>query len=371
MKRLLLSIFLVLSGCIISCKEENTSPARSFYMGFTPFPYDISLDAVNETYANITTNGDIINHHFDNGVPWVEALSGEPFNDNILNDWNFRKERTPAGQKVYLSVAALNPDRKGLALYRGTSDNMILPAPWDTYQFNSPEVKSAYVNYCKRAIAFFEPDYFNMSIEANLLHFLSPSQWSAYVEFHEFVYVTLKGEYPELPIFCSITGAQLLDGYIDENDASLQRLAALELLEYSDLYAISFYPYMSKYLGSAYPSESFRELFRISDKPIAIAETGYPAQSFQLTVNSNSATIDSDPAKQNLYMQDLLKSCNDRKAVFVISFVVRDYDQLWEDLGSKDDITVAWRDTGLIDETGQERISFSTWRNYFDMPIRP
>jgi hypothetical protein len=338
-------------------------------MGFTPFPYDISIDAVNETYANIATNADIINHHFDNGVPWPEALSGDSFSDNIMNDWNYRKSKTPPGHKIYLSVAALNPNRDGLALYRGSSDDMELPSPWDTYTFNAAEIKTAYVNYCKRVIDFFAPDYFNMSIEANLLHFLAPAQWPEYVQFHEHVYETLKQAYPQLPVFCSITGAHLLEGYFDDNDASLQRLAALQLLEYSDLYALSFYPYMSKYLGNPYPSESFNDLFRISDKPVAIAETGYPAQSFTIDVTGITSTIESDPSKQKSYLQDLLESCNERKAVFVISFVVRDYDQLWEDIGANNDITIAWRDTGLLDESGQQRVSYSLWNNFLQMPI--
>ena len=92
--------YLALTACLvlllsISCDEEKAEPSRSFYLGFTPFPHDLALASVQETYSNITTNGDIINHHFDNGVPWIEALNGLPFSDIIINDWNFRKGMTP------------------------------------------------------------------------------------------------------------------------------------------------------------------------------------------------------------------------------------------------------------------------------------
>jgi hypothetical protein len=354
----------------ISCHEDKPKPSRSFYMGFTPFPFDLSLEAVESTYSNITTNGDIINHHFDNGVPWTEALNDNAFSDNVMNDWNFRKQHTPSTHRVYLSVSALNPDRNGLALYHGASDNLPLESPWNTYSFSSNEVKTAYLNYCKRIIDFFEPDYFNMSIEANLLHFLEPTKWTDYVQFHQYIYESLKSAYPSLPIFCSITGAHILEGYFDGSDVSLERLAALQILAYSDMFAISFYPYISKYLGNPYPKESFDELFKISSKPLAIAETGYPAQSFTMDTNNSQVTVESDEAKQDLFINDLLKSCNEHNATFVISFVVRDYDQLWEDLGSKNDITIAWRDSGLIDEQGRERESFATWKDYFARPLR-
>src|SRR5688572_21091676 len=70
-----------------SCDKESAGPNRSFYMGFTPFPYAISLEAVDYTYEMIAQEADIINHHFDNGVPWVEALQNAPFHINIQNDW--------------------------------------------------------------------------------------------------------------------------------------------------------------------------------------------------------------------------------------------------------------------------------------------
>jgi len=64
-------------------------------MGFTPFPYVIRLEAVEYAYGRIAVDADLIAHHFDNGVSWVEALSGEPYSDNIINDWKFRLANTP------------------------------------------------------------------------------------------------------------------------------------------------------------------------------------------------------------------------------------------------------------------------------------
>jgi hypothetical protein len=364
----LLVIALFIAG--ISCEEEKSQLSRSFYMGFTPFPYEASLVAVEETYANIRQNSDIIAHHFDNGIPWAEAKSDAPFSNNILDDWSYRKSSTPPGHKLYVAVAALNPDRNGLALYRGSSDNLPLPSPWDSYSFNSSEVKVSYLNYCKRIIDYFSPDYFNMSVEANLLHFLAPEKWQDYFSFHQYIYQELKSLYPDLPVFCSITGAHLLEGYYNNNDISKQRQAALNVLEFSDMYAISFYPYLSNYLGDPYPANSFGELFSLSSKPLAIAETGYPAQSFTIDSNGTPVVVESNAKKQESFVLDLLNSCTEGKAEFVIQFTIRDYDQLWEDLGSKDDLTIAWRDTGLIDESANARPSLKVWTDFLKRPVQ-
>ena len=86
------------------CSQEQDVKTRSFYLGFTPFPYDISEEAVNYVYDKIETEADIINHHFDNGVPWQEALTGAPFSQAVIDDWNFRKTHTSASLKVYLMI---------------------------------------------------------------------------------------------------------------------------------------------------------------------------------------------------------------------------------------------------------------------------
>jgi hypothetical protein len=46
---------------------------------------------------------------------------------------------------------------------------------------------------------------------------------------------------------------------------------------------------------------------------------------------------------------------------FVVNFVVRDYDELWQALGSPDDIGRVWRDTGFYDEAGNSRPVRQLW----------
>jgi hypothetical protein len=364
-------LFIVLSFLVIliGCDKELHEPTRSFYMGFTPFPYAISQEAVDFSYQKITEDSDIVDHHFDNGIPWLEALQNQPFHSNILNDWAYRKSKTPEGHKIYVSIAALSVDRNGLAKYRGENDDMALPSPWDTYQFNDQNVKAAYLNYCKRIIDFFTPDFFNMSVEANLLYYLKPELWSGYLTFHEYIYTELKKAYPNIVIFSSVTGAHMLEGFFAGNDAIQQRLAVLQILEHSDLYALSFYPYLSNYLGNPIPDNTFDELFGISNKPLAVAETGYAAENFMININGSEVSISSDLQKQNKYMTDLLAACEKHKAKFVINFVSRDYDALWQSIGGKNDLSIAWRDTGLYDENGNARLAHTTWRKYLGHKI--
>jgi hypothetical protein len=189
------------------------------------------------------------------------------------------------------------------------------------------------------------------------------------MNFQKYIYTNLKSEFPGLKVFSSVTGAHILPGFITGNDHVQQKLAVLQVLEHSDLYALSFYPYLSSYLGNQYPENVFNTLMSVSDKPFAFAETGYTAQSFSIGINGSDLTIASDSEKQDKYLKDMLKACEERKAEFVINFVLRDYDSLWLDAGSHNNVSIASRDCGLIDETGKERASFTTWKNFWKRSI--
>ena len=71
-------IIIVISISFLGCtKESNSVPTetRSFYMGFTTWPFDFTKDARQYTYYKINQYSDLIAFHFDNGIPWNEALN--------------------------------------------------------------------------------------------------------------------------------------------------------------------------------------------------------------------------------------------------------------------------------------------------------
>lgn len=357
---------------MVACSKDIDQKTRSFHLGFTPFPYDLSAEAIDYVYEKIALDGDIINHHFDDGVPWIEALEHKPFHQRIVDDWAFRKSKTPPDHKVFISVSPLNASRNGLALYRGEEANMPLPDSWQKYSFKDQQVKNAYLSYCKEVIDFFEPDYFCMAIEANLFFANKPEAWADYYGFHKYIYQELKLAYPDLPVFTSVAGGYLLPGFIEGNDHLIQRLATLQLLDYSDYYGVSFYPYVSAFAATSYPEGAIEELFMISQKPLAITETGFAAENFTVTLpNEQRLSVESDEARQQLYLRNLLLACERRKTVFLIHFTLRDSDQYLAKVEAATRQSIVWRDTGLYDEHGQSRPALVTWREFLSRIYQP
>ncbi len=351
------------------CSDESVGPDEKLplltpngpYLGFTPFPYDVTSDAVLYSYDKIQTDANIIAHHFDNGIPWQEALDGTDFHANVMDNWNFRKASTPGTHKKYVAVTPLNIERNGLATYKSDSDSQPLPAPWNTYTFNHTNVKTAYLNYCKRVIDFFDPDYLCIGIEVNLLINADESlqKWNEYVELHSFVYNQLKNEYQSLPIMVSVFAMDFLPEYSAANN-TLQLNGLNQIMNYSDFYGISIYTYLSALLTDSVPSNLFDRVFPLVNKPICIAETGYPAQSF--SINGGSIQFNSNEDKQYNYFDLVLRKSREYEVEFVIDFVIRDYDKLWEAIGSPDDFQKLWRDTGFYDENGNPRKVLELWK---------
>jgi len=372
---------LAISGCSGDNSEPEPEPTRSFSMGFTPFPYDVSLAAVDDVYAKLANNADIMAHHFDNGIPWNEALvDAYPYDDHIMNDWAGRLARTSSDHKVYVAVTPINLLRDGLALYRKGADDLPLESPFDTHgtntDFNNTEVKTAYLNYCKRVIAYFNPNYFGIGIEVNLLRKNSEdlAVWAKYVELNQYVYTELKQLYPDLPIFVSVSPVEMVLGYTTPSNEFVndpigfrqsQLTALSDVIGYSDYYAISLYPFLTAFYNTQYPSDFFDQLFTLSTKPIAIAETGMAAESFRAFGLDFAGT----EALQNTYISDLLANAEVYSAKFVVNFVLQDYDLLCTSI-SCSDFEQLWKNTGLYDGTGNLRPSHDTWMSYLIRPVQ-
>ena len=78
---------------------------RSFKMGFTPWPYDATTQAVNFVYEQAVARGDFVAHHLDGGVPWNEALAQTSYPANVEAEIAARLTQTPAGKRSYLAIS--------------------------------------------------------------------------------------------------------------------------------------------------------------------------------------------------------------------------------------------------------------------------
>ena len=345
---------------------DGTALTRTFQMGFTPWLYDATLGARSWTYEHILTHGDIISEHMEEGVPWPEALDGLPFSESYQTEISDRIQLA-RGHDIVLQINPMNIRRDGLADYRGDSVTEPLPPEWQNRSFSDPEVQTAFLNYAIRMVELFRPKYLVIGVEVNLLLTNSPEKWDGWVQLNRYVYTQLKARYPDLPVGVSVFCVPYFDQWAPEHDSEAQIEALHRDIEpWTDYIAFSVHPFMSALLADYFPGDYLTQLFSLTEKPIAVSESSYPAQEWSL---SNGLTFYGTPEKQDRFLSLLLNAAQDFSASYVIWFTIRDYDQLWEHVLGSSEETLIWRDTGLYDENGNERPSLSTWSGWLTRPL--
>jgi len=330
-------------------------------MGFTPWPADLTVEGFNRTYAFIHDHANLIAHHFDGGVPWDDALSGAQFPEHLRDDWVTRKSRTPGHFKTFVAVTPLDFDRTGLALaWTDAGDNKPLSLSWSNRPLNHPDVKLAYLNYVERVIAYFQPDFLAIGIEANIMVSKSPATWDSYLDLNQHICRAIKTNHPDLPVFTTVQ-YEHLRGIEDESkrNSGKQFAAVTALMRSSDLMALSTYKF-----GHFHPNPMRADYFEIAEtfgKPIAIAESG----AMSAPVKIFGTRLPADEAGQARFISGILDYAAQNQVPFVINWVAVDFDPMIKKLPSPmDEIAKAWVHTGLQDTDGGDKSALNVWAAY-------
>lgn len=344
-------------------QPATTSPTeapqpRAAALGLTPHPHDGTIEGLLAAFEYIKRDANLAAMHFDGGVSWPELLAGPTWSDAYDAEARGKAGVIPAGHLVYLAVTPISFERDGLAAYYGTAFGQPLPAPWDAYDFNHPDVIEAYGRFVEQMVDLYQPDYLAYAIEPNLLATNAPNQWPAFLELAAAAYARIKATHPDLPVFVTLQ----VEVYND--DPAAQALLIEQLLPYTDLIALSSYPFMRELQVDTLPDNYFTALADLApDKGFAIAETGWPAEPI---VAPYPVTIPADEAAQRAYVERLLGDASQLDAEFVVWFFPRDFDAHWDaELAQHPAAPTLrlWRDNGLYAGDGQPRPALDAWRS--------
>jgi hypothetical protein len=365
---LLCSLFT--SSVCLSTGSEHSEPvyksdnsAHNTHFGFSPFPYAFDSKAVKHSFQLANENGNIYVVQRDNGIPWEEALQNDrPYPKKVQDSWREHLENKPEGRPVYLALAPLAEDRVNLI---APSEGSSTSSRFVKKALNDEDVKTAYMNYVRRAVEYFEPDYLNIGLEVGELAHRKPRKWSDFVELYLHVRNGIKMDYPGLAIGISF-GLQTL------MDDSIQNRVDY-LVKNSDFIGISFYPYMSTFhekFGAnalAKPPMEWRDplswLGEYSKKvnvPIAISETGYSSKNVNL--NSFDLSMAGSEDLQQQYLTDLSEFASEDNYLFVIWFMTVDYEKLFEKLNVDNDAYLLWQNIGFFDQHLKPKPAWSIWQ---------
>lgn len=336
--------------------------------GFTAFPYDLTLEALENVNTLVIENSSLYAVHnmgFGDCLPWEEALSGQAFPQWIQDDWADIKARIPAGMPLSVHITPTQSDRYTLAYQCGmTADEAgDMPQGLIGKPFNDPQIITAYYNFANRVADFFEPDYLILGIEMSELSLNHPDDWEPFAELMSATLEGLRTSHPEMQLSVEFVLQSLL----------LSRVAkqVKPLIEQLDFLGISFYPYGSEfgeYSGApALPAppaqwlEPLEWLRGYTEKPIALVETGYSSKHR----NVNNINFTGNEALQEAFLKDLIHFAKEDNYLYLIWFVPVDYEKLLAKLPKADNATVAeiWVNAGLLDSDLNPKPAWAVWQS--------
>ena len=333
-------------------------PTRSFLMGFTLWPADLSDEGLRTAQDFAYAHGDIVSVALIGGIPWPEALDGKPFSKSVQDGLTYRP---PPGKRLFLSVSPLDKDRRGLAPYWGEQENLALPKPWDKEPINSPRVKKAYINFLLRTVQNMRPDYLAIGVESNVLLTREPAKWRLFKELYRESYRTLKKAHPTLQIFFT-TEVLHYKRLTKEAKGTDQEREVADLMKQSDLFAMSVYPHMTE-LPRPVPANFFDFAARFK-KPIAVSESGMTSRS--VAMKSYGLVLNGSDADQEQFTELLLKTAAREKYEFVINFATTDFERLVIKLRPpQDDIARIWAFTGMQTGEKKPKPALAQWDAYY------
>ena len=340
----------------------RTPSATRTLFGFTPFPYDQTLEAVQKTHELVTANSTLYALHFDERIPWKEALADAAWPARVQRNWDEQARAIPAGHAVYLGLAPLATDRTSLAPATGEQESAPVPEELRDAPLDAPQVKRAYLNYARRAVRQFHPQFLNLGVEAGGVLMRDTGRWSQFERLYEHVRSALKRERPDLRI-----GISFSLGHLRVEPGTS---AARALIARSDYVGLSFYPsgsaFDEKFGLPAYGTgvDAWRKplawVRAYTRKPIALCETGYTTQDSH--VPQSDLHIKGDPALQARYVRDLFRTARRDRYLFVIWFLAVDYDKLYARMPPGSEVMQLWRNLGLWDGELRPKPAWAAWQ---------
>ena len=336
----------------------QVAPAAPPYFGLHPFPFDFTTEALNKVHELAEDHGTLAVVQRDNGIPWAEALKNSRFPSAVENEWNDLARRIPDGRATYLALAPLAEDRVSLHPH---SQGSSTPGALRRAKLNDEAVKTAYLNYARRATQRFRPQYLNLGLEAGEMAARKPDRWPEFVDLYMHVRSELKREFPDLQIGISFGLPALMEPDVARRSK--------QLVEASDYLCLSFYPYMSEFyekFGAKRlppPPAQWREPLawasQYTRKPIAICETGYSARN--VDIPAFDLHMQGSPERQAEYVSELGDIARRNKYLFVVWAIAVDYDALYKKLPKGDGRYLLWQNIGFFDAQLRPRPAWDSW----------
>mgnify|MGYP002624222832 CR=1 FL=1 len=210
--------------------------------------------------------------------------------------------------------------------------------------------------------------YLAIGNEVNALYEKYPDEFPQFVDDYKYLYVQIKEEHPDLPIYTTFNYESLIgEGYLFGHTISHvpQTHLLSEFGEMLDLVGLTVYPYFDHANVSDIPNDYFEPLSEY-EIPLAITETGWMARtsSGERLSGIDELGLSGSEEEQVMYFEWLQALPGKENLVF-INWVFLNDPYEWEN-GTDSDKFEAFDSIGLKYHDGSEKEIWLHWQQFFN-----
>jgi hypothetical protein len=317
---------------------RGTPPGKAArYFGNMPFSVDLSSRAPVQfhfTAQHIAQDSNLVAFHMDwFPIPWREFASGSP----LPRAWLAEIDRMAALKDtlrlpVYLAVTPIGEGNRLKPRAYGDGETLFgdgsfgRPCERISTRPDYAAVATGYHAFVDYLVRRFDPKFLALSIEVSNYAMSCPAAWDDMKDLLNAEYASQKAQHPDLLVFHTFQVDGLWQAGDDtqpcfgfRRDCVLRNFAPLSDLK-TDLAALSVYPIVAYDNNGGVLPDDYLSLFgALTDKPVAVAETGFPADTVFAPVSGQCIRgLPSSPAGQVWWMTRLLADAEKLEMPFVV-----------------------------------------------------
>jgi hypothetical protein len=333
--------FAACGGDTENAEQPRTGPPRTFMMGFSSVPRELSAEAYAETFELAAEHGEMV--LIQRTPPWEDFLPGGRVSDDTAT--------TTAAEKSHIRdrdlrlFFAIDPT-DGTT---GRDQLAGLPAALSARDFSDPDVRRAFVAYAEYVAINYRPEYLALGVEMNQYYTKNKDGFEDFKTLYAEAYATVKKASPDTKVTVTMQYEDL-QGILPTQDAHFPDWQLLRAFEPNmDIVTISTYPSFSFASADAIPENYYTQLRAFTDLPIAIAQMGYSSAEVGQGVSSGS---ESDQAA---FLRRALADAEEMEMRFVVWFAG------WDPSFAREGAEAAFQHIGLLRGDNSEKPAWSEW----------
>jgi hypothetical protein len=318
--------------------QSNGAP-RSVMLGFSSLPRELNADAYADAIEFAGDHGEIV--LIQREVPWADFVPGATLSDDLAEQTDSERDAvSDADLALFFAIdptdSATGRDRLGK-----------LPENLAGRRFDDPDVRAAFRSYAEYVALNYEPDYLALGVEMNLYYEKNKADWEAFLSLYRETYAIVKAASPDTQITVTLQYEDL-QGILPREDAHFVDWQLIRALDPVDFVGISTYPGFAFADPSQVPADYYRQLTAFTEKPIAIAETGWASR-------EQAGVISGSEEQQAAFLERVLEDAEALSMPFAIWFAI------WDPAYARGTASSAFEHVGLLTTDETEKPAWGAW----------